>query len=158
MTRIEAGVVDVLVLRRQRRSWRVLLLRRAKSTRSPGSWEIVHGRVEPGETPPEAARRELMEETGLAPLKLYSITVNPFYLDQWGSVQLAVVFAAVVGSTRVVLGDEHSDSVWMAVAAAREKLTWPREKEALDHAAWLLRTGDAGVVEDVLLLPNDKDE
>ena len=150
MTRIVAGVVDVVVLRRVGRAWRVLTLERADGTRSPGSWEHVHGRTEPGETPPEAALRELREETGYTPARLYSVTVNPFYLDRFGAVQLAVAFAAVVDSPRFVLGPEHRGGRWVTFAAARKRLAWPRDHELLDHVAWLLRSGDAGVVEDVL--------
>src|SRR5437762_14258642 len=40
----------------------VLVLRRGPDGRSPGSWETVHGTVDPGETPVAAALRELQEE------------------------------------------------------------------------------------------------
>ena len=150
MTDVAVGVVDVYVIRIVGKSWRVLVLRRAAGTRSTGSWEAVHGRLERGETPPKAALREVREETGLAPERLYSITVNPFYLHQTETVQLAVVFAAFVNSVRVTLDAEHDAFEWLTVARAAKRFTWPREAEALGHIRKLLRAGHAGVVEDVL--------
>ena len=45
---------------------KVLLLRRPEDAHSfPGKWSLVSGRVEPGENPAEAARREIEEETGI---------------------------------------------------------------------------------------------
>ena len=150
MTDVRAGVVDVVVLRRTGKAWKVLMLRRAKGTRSPGSWELVHGHIERGERPVAAARRELREETGLTTDKLYSITVNPFYLLASDTVQVALVFAAIVDVERVVLGPEHDRHAWLSVSAAQKRLTWPRDAESLRQARQLLRGGDAGVVEDVL--------
>ncbi len=155
MTELRAGVVDVCVVRIIGRAWKVLLLRRAKGTRSPGSWELVHGHIEKGERPVAAARRELREETGLGTGKLYSITVNPFYLLATDVVQVALVFAAIVDSERVVIGGEHDKYEWVSVAAAMKRLTWPRDAESLRHARQLLKSGDAGVVEDVLRAGNE---
>lgn len=150
MTIVRAGVVDVCVVRVTGRTWKVLALRRANGTRSPGSWELVHGHVEKGEVPVDAARRELLEETGLTSDKLYSITVNPFYLLPTDTVQIAIVFAAIVESERVTLGSEHDKYEWISVAAAQKRLTWPRDVDSLRYARRLLRAGDAGAVEDVL--------
>ena len=153
MTDVRVGVVDVYVIRIVDRAWRFLALQRGPNGRSDGSWETVHGRIEPGETPEVAARRELFDETGLRDERLYSITVNPFYLHQWGSVQLAVVFAAFVSDERITIGSEHKDSEWLTMAQAAKRFTWPREVEALAHIRKLLRGGDAGVVEDTLRVP-----
>lgn len=163
MTRIIPGVVDVVVLApnsdasiaygRQAAHdiWRVLTLRRGANTRCTGAWEIVHGRIEAGERPEQAAVRELFEETGLTALRLYSITVNSFYLHQTGTVQLALVFAAVVDADQpIALGSEHNESAWRTFGEAGDILAWPREREALTHVQQLLKTGDAGPVEDVL--------
>lgn len=149
MTQIAVGVVDVFVIRIVRGRWRVLVLRRS-SGRSPGSWETVHGKIEPGELPPDAARRELREETGLTDARLYSITVNPFYIHATGAVQLAVVFAVFVDTDAVTLGVEHDTYEWLSPTAAHRRFTWPRESEALRHIQHLLKGGNAGLVEDVL--------
>jgi len=145
------GVVDVCVIRTAGRGWKILTLRRAAGAIRPGSWEFVHGRIGRGERPAAAARRELREETGLAAARLYSITVNPFYLLKSDTVQLAVVFAAFVGSAAVTLGPEHDRYEWLSVAGARKRLTWPRDAEAVAHARRLLGGARAAVVQDVLL-------
>lgn len=44
----------------------VLLARRPGHVHLGGYWEFPGGKLEPGESPEQAARRELLEETGLA--------------------------------------------------------------------------------------------
>ena len=156
-TRIRAGIVDVLVLAPGAgRSegdgmWQVLALRRGRNTRCTGAWEIVHGRIEHGERPDAAALRETREETGFVPERMSSITVNPFYLVGTDSVELALVFAAIVPAAAApVLADEHDAWEWLSAGEAMSRLAWPREREALAQALSLLATGDAGHVEDVL--------
>lgn len=161
MTRIVAGVVDVVVLRRvggARGSWRVLTLKRAPGVRSTGAWEIVHGSIEPNEPPVKAAVRELREETGLSAAHLYAITANPFYLPRSDTLQISVAFAAVVETTTLQLGVEHTDARWETFAAATKRLAWPRTHDLLRQVAWILRSGNAGAVQDVLLVPNDNGE
>ena len=151
MTELHVGVVDVFVVRPRPDGWRVLVLQRGTATRCPGAWETVHGRIEPGERPEEAAVREVREETGLAVERLYNVTVQPFYLHRFGSVQLAVVFTAFVeDDAAVALGEEHQAHLWLPLDEALERFVWPRERSTLRDAWALLRTGDAGPVEDVL--------
>lgn len=151
-TIVRAGVVDVFVVRDGARGWQHLVLRRARGTRCPGTWETVHGRVERGETPPDAARREVREETGLAIERLYALTVNPFFMKSTGTVELAVAFVAVVARGDVTLSAEHDAHVWLSRAAARRRYHWPRERESLDHIAQLFKGGTAGNAEDALLM------
>ena len=151
MTNVVAGVVDVYVVRPSGAEWRVLVLQRALDTRCPTAWETVHGRIEPGERPEDAALREVREETGLEAARLYNVTVQPFYLHGMGTVQLAVVFAVFVTEPAPVTGGpEHQAFEWLTVGEARRRFVWPREREALDHVVQLLGGGDAGPVEDVL--------
>ncbi|MBL0172821.1 MAG: NUDIX domain-containing protein [Gemmatimonadaceae bacterium] len=167
-TRIDAGVIDVVVLApvsltnaaealsrpRSEARWRVLTLRRAPGVRCTGAWELVHGSIETGERPADAARREVWEETGLGVQRLYSIAVNPFYLHQTDTLQMALVFAAIVTpECTVTLGPEHDDCAWRSPRAATKVLAWPREHQAIRYTMHLLRGGDAGAAEDVLLVP-----
>ena len=145
------ATVDVYVLRRDGDSWNVLLLQRAEGARCAGAWEVVHGRIETGERPEEAALREVREETGLEVARLYNVTVQPFYIHRWSTVTLAVVFAAIVGgATEVVLGAEHVGSEWLSLADAAARVAWPRSRAVMGDIAALFSGGDAGPLEDVL--------
>jgi 8-oxo-dGTP pyrophosphatase MutT (NUDIX family) len=151
MTSVKPGVVDVYVIRPREDGWRVLVLRRAKDTRCPGAWETVHGRLEGDERPEDGAVREVREETGLEIVRLYNITVQPFYLHATGTVQLAIVFAAFVAEPgEVRLGPEHVQAEWLSTSGAADRFVWPRERAALAEIISLLGKGDAGPVEDVL--------
>ena len=151
MTSVIAGVVDVYVIRPLPDGWKVLVVQRARNTRCPGAWETIHGRLDPDERPEMGAVREVREETALGIARLYNVTVQPFYLHMFGTVQLAVVFAAFVDEpAEVTLGEEHQSYEWLSPHDASARFIWPREKEALSHILHLLAGGDAGPVEDVL--------
>lgn len=151
VTSIIAGVVDVYVIRPLPDGWKVLVVQRSLTTRCPGAWETVHGRIETDERPEDAAVREVREETGLNVARLYNVTVQPFYLHMFKTVQLAVVFASFVEEpAAVTLGEEHQQYEWLSPDDAAERFVWPRESESLAHIRKLLRNGDAGPVEDVL--------
>ena len=60
MSREPVVVVGVAVIRHGR----VLAARRTRPAEARGGWELPGGKVEPGETPEEAAAREVHEELG----------------------------------------------------------------------------------------------
>jgi 8-oxo-dGTP pyrophosphatase MutT (NUDIX family) len=150
MTDIRVGVVDVFVFRDSGAKLQVLVLRRAVGMRCPGAWEVVHGRVEPGERPEDSAIREVRAETGYEVGRLYNLICQPFYLHKLSTVQLAVVFVAFVGDGDVRLGPEHDRAEWVTPDEAAGRLSWPRSVTALRDAVQVLQSGDAGAVEDVL--------
>jgi len=152
VTAVRVGFVDTFVLREGEGGVEVLVLRRAPGGRNPGSWETVHGTIDAGEAPEAAARRELREETGLEPVRLYNLSrVESFYWHATGEVILIPQFVAFVAADRAVqLSPEHDRAEWLASGAAAARFAWPRERRALDDVLSILGSGDGGLLEDVL--------
>lgn len=152
MTTITTAFVDVYVLRGRDDELEVLLLRRARDRVRGGTWECVHGKIDPGETPVESARRELLEETGCHPLALYNLSrVEQFYLHQDDRIAMIPVFVAfVTGDAVVQLSEEHDTWLWLSPEQARGQWSWPRAERAIDDAVRLLGRGNAADLEEVL--------
>jgi dihydroneopterin triphosphate diphosphatase len=149
---IRVAYVDVLVLRGMGSTLQVLCLRRRAGGRSPGTWEAVHAHIDEGETPVETAVRELKEEAGLDPARLYNLSrVEAFYRHTINEVVLVPVFVALVADgASVQLSDEHDGFEWLAPEAALARMTWPRVRRELEDAVALLANRGADEAEDVL--------
>ena len=130
----------------------VLALRRAVGGRCPGSWETVHGTIEPGETPQQASAREMREETGLTPLRLYNLSrVEMFYQHSRDEVALIPQFAAFVSAgAEARVSPEHDRCEWLPAATAAQRFAWPRERRALNDILSIVGGGDGGLLDDVL--------
>ena len=161
MTSLRVAFVDTYVLRDMRPAGRleVLVLRRGRGGRCPGSWETVHGTIEVGETPVQASLREMREETGLRPARLYNVSrVEAFYQHRSDEVALIPVFAAFVDAgDEPRLSSEHDQAAWLAPNDAVLRFSWPRERRALEDIISLFGKGGGGdpgarggLLEDVL--------
>lgn len=70
----------------------MLLIRQYRHAVGAFLWELVAGRVEPGEPPLAAARRELLEETGCTARRfrrLMKVFPTPGFVSEWMVVYLA---------------------------------------------------------------------
>ena len=152
MTAVRVGFVDTFVLRDRGAGLEALVLRRGPGGRNPGSWETVHGTIEPGESPVDAARRELVEETGLAALRLYNLSrVESFFWHATGEVILIPQFAVFVAPDAAPrLSAEHDGAEWLPLGEARARFAWPRERRAIDDILSILGSGGGGLLDDVL--------
>jgi 8-oxo-dGTP diphosphatase len=78
MLELERRLAGVMLV--DTRGWLLLQLRDDYAPVSPGQWTMPGGGIEPGEMPEEAARRELLEETGLrvdGELRLFWFGMRP---------------------------------------------------------------------------------
>jgi len=144
--------VDVVVLRGLGDRLEVLCLRRSASGRSPGSWEGVHGHIDEGETAVDTAVREMHEEAGLRPERLYNLSrVESFYRHTTNEVVLVPAFAAFVSrEAEASISPEHDAFEWLPPGAARERMSWPRIRREITDAVRLVGRGGGGTLEDVL--------
>ena len=105
-------------------SGRLLLIKRGQAP-GLGRWSLPGGRVEPGETPAEAAAREVSEETGLQ--VAVGQLLGVFDLGEF----LAHDFAATVTGGELRAGDDASDVRWCTEADLDEQSLSDGLREAL---------------------------
>ncbi|MGC4190918.1 MAG: NUDIX hydrolase [Thermomicrobiales bacterium] len=113
------------------RDGNVLLGRRARHTRAPGTWSFPAGFVDRGEVVEAAARREVQEETGLA------VTLGPALgvFSQAGDPVILIVYPAMDVVGEPAPNDDLTDLGWFAPADfAALELAFPHDITILD--AW----------------------
>ena len=127
---LSAGVIP---LRRTAQGWRMLILRAYKN------WDFPKGRVEAGEEPIDAAKRETAEETGITDLDFafgdtYRETlpyasgkIARYYLAETSEESVKLSISADLGRP------EHHEFRWVSFAEAEDLLP-PRLALILDWA------------------------
>jgi 8-oxo-dGTP pyrophosphatase MutT (NUDIX family) len=155
MAEVTSDLVEVCVFRFQADRPQVLLLRRAADDPLyPGIWQNITGSLRVGEGALEGARRELQEETGLEPAKLWIVPhVSSFYDPVRDAVQLLPLFAAQVAvEAPVRLSREHDRWEWLALAEASRRLVWPAQRAGLEVVEeYLLRGQESARLSEVPL-------
>ena len=110
MANIKVRVIDAYVYRKTKKGILFLILKRAKTKIYEHLWQGVAGKIEKGEKAWEAAVRELKEETGLDPIRIFVADhVSRFYETHGDRVNLVPVFGIEADSDLVLLSSEHSE-------------------------------------------------
>ena len=132
MPGIKIRVVDAYVYHQNKNDIRFLLLKRARTKMYEHLWQGVAGKSENGEKAWEAATRELNEETGLEPVRVFVADhVSRFYETHGDRVNLVPVFGIEVKNRNVVLSKEHCEFQWLDFKTARKRLVWNGQKEGI---------------------------
>jgi dATP pyrophosphohydrolase len=143
MASVTVRVVDCYVYLKTDNDLNFLLLKRNKNKIYEHLWQGVAGKIEEGETPPEAAIRELKEETGLDPVNMFVADhVSRFYEVHGDRVNIVPVFGIEAGSTEVTLSDEHIDFKWVNIKDALNTLVWNGQKEGIQTVYDMVKNND----------------
>jgi len=125
-------VIDAYVYRQTQEGIKFLLLKRAKTKIYEHLWQGVAGKIEEGETAVETAIRELMEETGFKPFRMFIADhISKFYEAKWDRINLVPVFGIEVKKSEVSISKEHCDFKWVDFELASKTLVWQGQKEGI---------------------------
>ena len=116
---------------------RVLLARQYRLPAMGYLWEIPAGRMDEGETPLKAAKRELKEETGLSAkkwTKLFSLFMSPGFLAE--KMHIYVAQELTQGKTQF-MEDERIETRWFTAKEMNEMIKTGKIIDGKTIAAWL---------------------
>lgn len=108
---------------------------------------LPKGKVDPGETPPQTAVREIEEETGLSvalgvPLGTTEYTL-PGGREKRVFYWAAEVDAAAVAASTFAPNREIASLEWLPIAEAKDALSYGRDRDVLDRFAERVTAGQA---------------
>ena len=143
MSDILVRVIDAYIFHQISDGIKFLIMKRAKTKMYEHLWQGVAGKIEVGETAPEAAIRELEEETGFEPVRMFVADhVSKFYETHGDRINLVPVFGIEVDREDVKISDEHCDFKWLDFETARDTLVWKGQKEGITAVNNMLNSND----------------
>lgn len=134
MNNVKVSVVDCHIVYWEGDIPQFLTIKRSPQERYPLIWQCVTGGIDTNERAYQTAARELKEETGLYPEKMWTIDcVNNYYDPKYDSVFLIPIFGIEVKSKDVKLSSEHIDYFWGSKDKVKNKLLWNQQKMGLEN-------------------------
>ncbi|MHA1616853.1 MAG: bis(5'-nucleosyl)-tetraphosphatase [Candidatus Njordarchaeales archaeon] len=112
-----------------------------------GHWDFPKGNIEKGEKEIEAARREIIEETGITDIEFifgFREKIEYYYRKGKDLVHKEVIFfLAKTRQEKVRLSYEHVGYAWLRYEEALKKVTYESSRKVLEKAhEYLKRIGE----------------
>ena len=129
----KTSLIEVHVFRIINSKMEFLILERSENEEYAGIWQMVTGKIEPGEKAYETAIREIVDETKLKIEKLWVVpNVNTFYSSEENTIYNMPVFAEQFAyNLEVKLSSEHCKYKWVEQAVAEKSFAWEGQKKSL---------------------------
>lgn len=132
MTETRVKQVDSYIYQMTEKGPIYLLLKRSGGKHYEHLWQGVAGKIELGETAWQTIIRELKEETGKVPHKIFVADhIASFYDARKDLIHMIPIFGIEVTDEEVKLSEEHCDYKWVNFEEALQLLTWKGQKEGL---------------------------
>ena len=132
MPRLDASVIEVYVFRRRGRTVQFLALRRGPGSLA-GVWQPVTGTLRRGEGTVRGALREVREETGVRPSRLWRLeTVTAYFDPRRDAIRAITRFAAEIPAGAAVRRSrEHSADGFVTAREAARRFLWDSQRGGL---------------------------
>jgi dATP pyrophosphohydrolase len=131
--RLDPCLIEVYVFRRRGQRVEFLTLRRRAGDSLPGVWQPVTGTLRRGEPGVRGALRELREETGVVPRRMWRLeSVTAFFDPRRDAIRFVTLFAAeVAAGGRVRLSREHTAHRFVSAREAAKRFLWDSQRRGL---------------------------
>ena len=106
-------------------------------------WSFPKGKLEPGETYDDGARREVEEETG-CDVELGPAVADCHYVDHRGRPKVVRYFLAVAIGGAFMPNDEVDEARWVPFGRVSSMLSYSRDVEVAEQARRLAGAADDG--------------
>ena len=141
--KLKIRVIDSYVYKKSDNGFDFLILKRADTKIYEHLWQGVAGKIENNEKSWQAAIRELKEETGLNPRKIFIADhVSKFYEAHQDRINFVPVFGIEVNNEKVTLSNEHCDYKWVDFETASSHLVWNGQKKGIHAVNQMLLSND----------------